>query len=317
MARPGLTASRKFRRLSLTLSSPALARGVLELLWDACYATADDRVGRSEDVEYLVTWTGTPGALTGALVEAGFLDLDQPAAGGSCEYRIHDLWDHAPEYVLRRRDRGVTRRDSERDTQLARARQQQRRQRLSATSSTSDTGGTATDIIPSLSAKKPLSVPVSVPVSVPEQERTKDAREPRDRSPWDAHRPRPRPDQSHAPPGVVSDAVAEAAGRFLDRYPAVYAEVQHGAHYAVRPGRDYGPACALVTGWPDPARLEAMLRAFLVHPERLKPGTPAQFLALAPEIDAQIRGPSPADAERDRVLAMADRLSRIGREGGA
>jgi hypothetical protein len=37
-----------------------------------------------------------------------------------------------------------------------------------------------------------------------------------------------------------------------------------------------------------------MLRAFLKHPDRLKPGTPAQFLALAPQIDAELRKASTA-----------------------
>ena len=122
--------------------------------------------------------------------------------------------------------------------------------------------------------------------------------------------------------GYTNDVVAEAAGRLLDRYPEIYAEVHRGARYLVRPVRDYAAACALVTGWPDAAYLERMLRAFLVHPNRLKPGTPAQFLALAPEIDAELRAPSKEEADaalRTKQIADAkaytDRMARIGRDG--
>ena len=84
--------------------------------------------------------------------------------------------------------------------------------------------------------------------------------------------------------------MSEAAGQFLARYPAIYAECCAGAVYLVKPVRDYAAACELVRGWPDQGHLTAMLRVFLARADRLKPGTPAQFLALAPDIDREVRG---------------------------
>lgn len=112
MARPGLTTHRKFRRLARALGSPILAMGVLELLWQPCYESGDDYLGTAEDIETLVGWTGAHGALTLALADAGapkgagFIDMvpnDDPSA--EHEYRVHDLWHHAPDYVKKRHKR--------------------------------------------------------------------------------------------------------------------------------------------------------------------------------------------------------------------
>ena len=113
MGRPGLTRHRKFLRLSRALGSPALARGVLELLWDACYEAGDDYLGAAGDLEALVGWAGESGALTRALLEAGqpegvgFIEAVDSDAG---RYRVHDLWHHAPDYVRKRRERELQRR---------------------------------------------------------------------------------------------------------------------------------------------------------------------------------------------------------------
>lgn len=116
MARPGLTTHRKFRRLAKTLNSAITARGVLELLWDHCYEAGNDYLGTWEDIEAIVGWAGDRGALTRALVEvglpegAGFIEpIEAPQAASGVEspirYRVHDLWQHAPEYVANRRVR--------------------------------------------------------------------------------------------------------------------------------------------------------------------------------------------------------------------
>ena len=99
MGRPGLTRHRKFARLARLLDSEALARGCLELIWDTAYENGDPDLGDAADVEYQARWKGEPGKLAAAMVEAGFLD----EADG--RYRVHDLWDHCPDYVRKRRVR--------------------------------------------------------------------------------------------------------------------------------------------------------------------------------------------------------------------
>jgi hypothetical protein len=105
MGRPGLSRHRKFARLTRLLGSAALARGHLELIWEVAYENGDDLLGDSGDVELLAQWQGEAGVLAAALVEAGFVDLD------ANEYRIHDLYDHAPEYVRKRADREAARQE--------------------------------------------------------------------------------------------------------------------------------------------------------------------------------------------------------------
>jgi hypothetical protein len=118
MARPGLTGHRKFRRLARILGSSIVARGALELLWESCYESGDDYVGAADDIETLVGWTGERGLLTRALVEAGapegagFLDLASVTVDSAAPtYRVHDLWHHAPDYVRKRREREIARRE--------------------------------------------------------------------------------------------------------------------------------------------------------------------------------------------------------------
>lgn len=106
--------------------------------------------------------------------------------------------------------------------------------------------------------------------------------------------PSPSPKYIPPPAGVsVSDDIAEKAGAFLGRYPEIYAEERRGAHFPLhKPVMYYDTACKLVTGWPDLKRLELMFRTFCQLPTSEKmawPGTPAQFLHLAPEIDVRLR----------------------------
>lgn len=85
------------------------------------------------------------------------------------------------------------------------------------------------------------------------------------------------------------------AGAFLERYPELYAKWRAGATYRVsriNQDRDLDYARDLVTGWPDPARLEAMLEVFLRRDDvrdKNNPGTPGQFLHLAPDCDRWLR----------------------------
>jgi hypothetical protein len=114
MARPGLTKHRKFLRLSAALGSAILARGHLETLWDTCYENGDDFLGGADDVELLAQWAGSPGVLTSSLLTCGcdgpgFIEEIPDRPG---RYRIHDLFDHAPDYVRKRWHRECQRKDS-------------------------------------------------------------------------------------------------------------------------------------------------------------------------------------------------------------
>ncbi len=117
MGRPGMMLHRKTRRLARDLDGfqvgfgPVLARGVLELLWDACYENGDPYLGDATDVEARAGWGGREGALVTALLEAGGPGhsgfIEEGGSPGWPEgepgtYRVHDLFDHAPRYVKRR-----------------------------------------------------------------------------------------------------------------------------------------------------------------------------------------------------------------------
>lgn len=105
--RPGLLRHRKFARLARLVGSRPLALGHLEMLWEVAYESGDDLLGDAGDVEQLAEWGGEAGRLASALAEAGFID---PVEGGG--FRVHDLWDHAPEYVRKRRKREEERRET-------------------------------------------------------------------------------------------------------------------------------------------------------------------------------------------------------------
>jgi hypothetical protein len=94
--------------------------------------------------------------------------------------------------------------------------------------------------------------------------------------------------------GFVDEKIDARASAFLERYPEVYARVRSGAAYRVsriNQERDLEYARELVRGWPNAERLEDMLEIFL----RMKigdkncPGTPGQFLHMAPECDRALK----------------------------
>lgn len=99
MARLSLRGCRKFRAVSRAIGL-ATARGSLELLWDVANDTADDVLGSADDVEDVAGWRGDRGALVAVLTRERFLDA---LPGGL--YRVHDFWDHCPDYVRRKAKR--------------------------------------------------------------------------------------------------------------------------------------------------------------------------------------------------------------------
>lgn len=105
MARPSIWTHRKFVRLCRLLGAEYKAIGVLECIWKNAYTDGEELIGSSEDVEFLVGWDGEPGACAAALVDSGFVDVSDN--GG---LRVHDLMDHAPDYVRKRRTRELERR---------------------------------------------------------------------------------------------------------------------------------------------------------------------------------------------------------------
>src|SRR3990167_817103 len=107
MARPGLMRHRKFTKLARLLMpharhfhSEISGRGVLEVIWEACYEAGDAKLGSAEDVEHMAKWKGAKGHLATILYDAGFLDISDDGT-----YSVHDLLDHAPDYVRRRCER--------------------------------------------------------------------------------------------------------------------------------------------------------------------------------------------------------------------
>lgn len=124
MGRPGLSLDRKFKRLARSLDDvqagfgEMLARGALELLWDSAYEACDDYLGDVDDVEAQAHWRGKRGTLLAALAgaggegRAGFVDeggSEWWPDGKPGAYRVHDLWDHAPEYAAKRAAREAER----------------------------------------------------------------------------------------------------------------------------------------------------------------------------------------------------------------
>ena len=113
MARPGLHNHPKFRRLVHLLAMPvAHVRGYLECLWDVAYENGNAVLGDETDVELAAQWVGEPGKLCSALLNCGgqgrtgFVEL--LSANGNAngnQIAVHDLFDHAPEYVFSRSKR--------------------------------------------------------------------------------------------------------------------------------------------------------------------------------------------------------------------
>jgi len=113
MGRPGLENHPKFRRaMYLLAETRAHIRGHLELLWAVAYECGDPKIGDVTDVELAADWQGEPGKFCKAILmcggknHAGFIE-ELPDESG--RYQVHDLYDHAPEYVRKRMDRELAR----------------------------------------------------------------------------------------------------------------------------------------------------------------------------------------------------------------
>lgn len=100
-----------------------------------------------------------------------------------------------------------------------------------------------------------------------------------------------------APAAVMVDEAFERRVReFSERYPGIYRKVRNGAYYHVKAARDFDPLCQLVQHYGDSgssdSRLDLMLDVFLRMDTREAnnvPGTPGQFLHMAPEVDRRLR----------------------------
>lgn len=109
MGRPGLSHHPKFLMLARELGE-IVARGALEMLWEVAYESGDDRLGSPDAVEAAARWRGERGALFAALRDAtgqGKVGFIEERDGIWC---VHDLWDHAPDYVRKRASREEQRR---------------------------------------------------------------------------------------------------------------------------------------------------------------------------------------------------------------
>jgi hypothetical protein len=104
MARPTLFTHPKFFRLAALVGGRAVALGSLELIWSAAYASGDAVIGDADTLEAVADWRGVGGGLAEALVVSGFVDQVDG------ELAVHDLYDHAPDYVRKRRAREEARR---------------------------------------------------------------------------------------------------------------------------------------------------------------------------------------------------------------
>ncbi len=88
----------------------------------------------------------------------------------------------------------------------------------------------------------------------------------------------------------TDSSVTERAGRFLERYPDLYAKHRKGARYAVRPVRDYAAAVTLCQTWPDD-RLDKLAVIFLTTDHEFAESgsrTVPQFLGLASWCDGKL-----------------------------
>ncbi len=109
MARPGLDRNVKFRNLCRLLKQPRPhVRGYLELLWDVAYENGNPVIGDPASVEAAAEFPGEPGRLFAALLGCGGegrVGFVEPVQGSDTLFQVHDLMDHAPDYVKKRRKR--------------------------------------------------------------------------------------------------------------------------------------------------------------------------------------------------------------------
>lgn len=98
------------------------------------------------------------------------------------------------------------------------------------------------------------------------------------------------PNTGHAR-AFTDEAVTERAGRFIERYEALYQQHRNGARYLVKPHRDYESSVGLCRTWTDDERLDKLAAIFLTtnHDFAEKGSrTIPQFAALASWCDSKL-----------------------------
>lgn len=214
MGRPTLLNHLKFRRLERELKSRALALGTLELIWHHAYEHGDF-IASNEDLELICDWQGEPGFIGPALVYIGFLD---PHPDGEPGYFVHDLYDHAPQYVQRRAEREHERRVKGQSISSIRRQAASQRKQM------------ASHLQPDASHGYPVtansSPPAPAPAPTPREE---------DLSPA---APLPRPKKARR---KVSD-FGEGVMAVVDRAGELWPEVQPGSVRSGRPEGEPTPA---------------------------------------------------------------------------
>ncbi len=112
MSRPNLRDHPKFKRLVETIGLPEVyVEAHLNSMWKPGYANGDPLLGDPVDVELCAEWkhSGRPaGEWFRAVLECRWIDEvtdDNAGNAGNAllRYQIHDLFDHAPDYVFGRK----------------------------------------------------------------------------------------------------------------------------------------------------------------------------------------------------------------------
>lgn len=118
MGRPGLSRNKKWAKFARLIGDECRARGALEFVWEFAYEAGDPVLGGPAEVESIARWRGKKGALFAALRDCGVADgqvgFIEPAPGQPDVWQVHDLYDHAPEYVVSRRSAEEERRKEKR-----------------------------------------------------------------------------------------------------------------------------------------------------------------------------------------------------------
>jgi len=106
LARVTLERNVKFKALIKALEIPKpYVRGLLETMWDVAAECGNPVLGTEEDVELAAEWPGEPGLFFKAVMSRW---VDQLPDG---RWQIHDYFDHAPDYVLDRRRKELSRKN--------------------------------------------------------------------------------------------------------------------------------------------------------------------------------------------------------------
>lgn len=105
MAKQSLRNHPKFKRACRRLGlQPYSVWGLLDLLWNTQHQRGRPEIGDAEDVESNAEWDGDLGTFATVIAERGCNFIDESPAGSGL-YVVHDFWDHAPDWVKKKRRR--------------------------------------------------------------------------------------------------------------------------------------------------------------------------------------------------------------------